>query len=65
MCFRPSAVDGSKKNEVQYGECPSCGNPVAANVGITSGTCPYCGNAITTDAPIERSNNLSHNVKII
>ena len=50
MCFRPSAVDGIKRNNVQYGECPTCGQPVAANAGITSGTCPYCGNAIPADS---------------
>jgi predicted RNA-binding Zn-ribbon protein involved in translation (DUF1610 family) len=46
MCFRPSAVDGVKKSNIQYSECPSCGQPVAANIGVTSGTCPHCGNAI-------------------
>jgi len=41
MCFRPSALAGNEP-QVQMGTCPSCGQPVAASVGITSGECPYC-----------------------
>ncbi len=48
MCFRPSAVAGSAP-QVQTGTCPSCGQPVAASVGITSGECPYCGKPIPAD----------------
>ena len=48
MCFRPSAVAGSAP-QVQTGTCPSCGQPVAASVGITSGKCPYCEKPIPAD----------------
>ena len=48
MCFRPSAVAGNEP-QVQTGTCPSCGQPVAASVGITAGECPYCGKPIPTD----------------
>ena len=67
MCFRPSAVDGVKKNNVQYGECPTCGQPVAANAGVTSGTCPHCGNAIPSKSSDEGSSHGSskHNVRIL
>ena len=41
MCFRPSAM-AAKEPQVQMGTCPSCGQPVAASVGITSGECPHC-----------------------
>ena len=46
MCFRPSAADGARHDNVQTGTCPTCGLPVAASVGITGGTCPHCGGAI-------------------
>ena len=49
MCFRPSAVAGSEP-QVQMGTCPSCGQPVAASVGITSGECPHCGKPIPVPA---------------
>ena len=66
MCFRPSAVDGVKKTNVQYGECPTCGQPVAANAGVTSGSCPYCGNAIPSDAATSSGHQSSdRNVRII
>ena len=48
MCFRPSAFVGNEP-QVQTGECPSCGMPVAASIGIESGTCPHCGKPIPTD----------------
>ena len=48
MCFRPSAVAGSAP-QVQMGTCPSCGQPVAASVGIMAGTCPHCGKPIPLD----------------
>ena len=65
MCFRPSAVDGTKR-DVQYGECPTCGSPVAANAGVSSGTCPYCGNAIPADTPHESgASGSSQNYRII
>ena len=48
MCFRPSAVAGTEP-QVQMGTCPSCGQPVAASVGITSGKCPYCDKPIPVD----------------
>ena len=48
MCFRPSAAVANEP-QVQTGTCPSCGQPVAASVGITSGECPHCGKPI----PIE------------
>ena len=51
MCFRPSAVAGSEP-QVQMGTCPSCGQPVAASVGITSGKCPYCKEPITAESTI-------------
>ena len=66
MCFRPSAVDGVNSNNAQYGECPTCGQPVAAQPGVTSGTCPYCGNAIPSGAPSESgSGDSSRNYRII
>ena len=48
MCFRPSALAGNEP-QVQMGTCPSCGQPVAASVGITAGECPYCGKPIPTE----------------
>ena len=48
MCFRPSAVAGNEP-QVQMGTCPSCGQPVAASVGITSGEVPYCYKPIPAD----------------
>ena len=45
MCFRPSAMAGNEP-QVQTGTCPSCGQPVAASVGITNGRCPYCDKPI-------------------
>ena len=45
MCFRPSALAGNEP-QVQMGTCPSCGQPVAASVGIASGDCPHCGKPI-------------------
>ena len=66
MCFRPSAVDGVKKNNVQMGECPSCGQPVAANAGISGGTCPHCGNAIPSQTNTSQGQQDSRqNVKIL
>ena len=67
MCFRPSAVDGAQKNNVQTGTCPTCGQPVAAAPGITSGTCPYCGNAIPVNPTSDASNagGSGQNVKIL
>ena len=65
MCFRPSAVDGVHDSSVQYGECPTCGQPVAAEAGVTSGTCPYCGNAIPAESAIESASHDSRNVRII
>lgn len=47
MCFRPSALAGNEP-QVQMGTCPSCGQPVAASVGIVSGECPHCGKPIPT-----------------
>lgn len=54
MCFRPSAAVANEP-QVQYGECPSCGQPVAASVGITSGECPHCHKPI----PKELSNSVA------
>ena len=48
MCFRPSAVAGNEP-QVQMGTCPSCGQPVAASVGIVSGDCPHCGKPIPVE----------------
>lgn len=48
MCFRPSAL-AANEPQVQMGTCPSCGQPVAASVGITSGKCPYCDKPIPAD----------------
>ena len=45
MCFRPMTVD-NYRNDIQRGECPTCGMPVAAKEGVSSGTCPHCGSAI-------------------
>ena len=53
MCFRPAAVDGYDNRSVEVGECPTCGMPVAANIGTTSGICPYCGNSIPPGTPYE------------
>lgn len=64
MCFRPSAIVNNE-SQVQYGECPSCGQPVAASVGINSGTCPYCGNAIPTKPSTDTVNHSDQNVKIL
>lgn len=50
MCFRPSAVAGNSGNQVQMGSCPSCGQPVAASIGITGGDCPHCGKPIPVEA---------------
>ncbi len=38
---------------VQTGTCPSCGQPVAASVGISAGDCPHCGQPI----PLNPANN--------
>ena len=66
MCFRPSAVTGVSDGRVQTGECPTCGQPVAANAGVTSGTCPYCGNPIPVGTPSETAtSDSSQNVRII
>ena len=62
MCFRPSAIDGNKTNNIQMETCPSCGEPVAAS--ITSGTCPHCGNAIPAKTSTDNIPSNS-NVKII
>ena len=48
MCFRPSALAGNE-SQVQMGTCPSCGQPVAASVGIASGDCPHCGKPIPVE----------------
>ena len=65
MCFRPSAVAGNEP-QVQMGKCPSCGQPVAASVGITSGTCPHCGKPIPVDPKNEPGNvDPAKNVKIL
>lgn len=48
MCFRPSALD-NYRNDIQRGECLTCGMPVAAQEGVTNGTCPHCGSAIPPD----------------
>ena len=64
MCFRPSAVAGVS-SQVQTGTCPSCGQPVAASVGITSGECPYCGKPIPTDPKNEPGADPAKNVKIL
>jgi predicted amidophosphoribosyltransferase len=50
MCFRPSAVAGDSGNQVQTGACPSCGQPIAASIGIITGTCPHCGKPIPPDS---------------
>ena len=55
MCFRPSAVMGSISKNVQYADCPSCGQPVAASVGITEGECPHCKNPI----PLKSTNDVA------
>ena len=66
MCFRPSAVDGVSDGSVQTGECPTCGQPVAAQPGVSSGTCPYCGNAIPTESPSQNAtSDSSQNYRII
>ena len=48
MCFRPSALAGNEP-QVQMGTCPSCGQPVAASVGIMAGECPHCHKPIPSD----------------
>ena len=48
MCFRPSPV-AMNEPQVQMGTCPSCGQPVAASIGISSGKCPYCDKSIPTN----------------
>ena len=48
MCFRPSAA-AANEPQVQTGFCPSCGQPVAASVGITSGECPHCHKPIPAE----------------
>ena len=53
MCFRPSAVANNAGNQIQQGVCPSCGQPVAASIGIESGECPHCGKPI----PQVKNNN--------
>lgn len=55
MCYRKSFVTGPT-DQVQTGECPSCGMPVAAPIGITQGTCPYCGKTIKADPPAAPAN---------
>ncbi len=49
MCFRPSAVAGNSGNQVQMGTFPSCGQPVAASIGIMGGDCPHCGKPIPVE----------------
>ena len=49
MCFRPSAAIANE-TQIQTGTCPTCGQPVAANMGITSGTCPHCKEPIPLDS---------------
>ena len=48
MCFRPSAM-AANSPQVQSSTCPSCGQPVAASIGISAGNCPYCGKPIPTE----------------
>ena len=65
MCFRPSAMVANEP-QVQMGTCPSCGQPVAASIGITSGECPHCHKPI----PLEPASNagsadLGKNAKIL
>ena len=62
MCFRPSAL-ASNEPQVQMGECPSCGQPVAASIGIISGECPYCGKPIPQE-PKDKNPTISQ-IKII
>ena len=49
MCFRPSALVANEP-QVQTGECPSCGQPVAASIGIVSGECPHCHQPIPKES---------------
>lgn len=56
MCFRPSALAGNEP-QVQMGECPHCGQPVAASVGIISGDCPHCGKPIPAE-PVSDSGTI-------
>ena len=66
MCFRPSALHDAKQNNVQYATCPSCGQPVAANAGVTSGNCPHCGKPIPQDPTTTGNVSASdHNVRIL
>ena len=65
MCFRPAAVDGVDRNPIELGECPTCGMPVAANLGTNQGTCPYCGNAIPPGTPYDVTTPDSGNYRII
>ena len=55
MCFRPSALAGTEP-QVQTGTCPSCGQPVAASVGIVAGECPHCGKPIPLKPENEAGN---------
>ena len=65
MCFRPSALAGNEP-QVQMGTCPSCGQPVAASVGITAGECPHCGKPIPADPRSDTGNvDPAKNAKIL
>lgn len=65
MCFRPSAVAGNSGNQVQMGTCPSCGQPVAASIGIMGGNCPHCGKPIPSEPQNDGAVRPDANVKII
>ena len=61
-----SGGNGSpQKKRISYDECPSCGQPVAVNAGVTSGTCPHCGNAIPAKSPSNASHENIYNVRIL
>lgn len=63
MCFRPMSVD-NYRDDIQKGECPTCGMPVAAKAEVSKGTCPYCGSAIPPE-DIEVSSREHESARIL
>ena len=47
MCFRPSPVH--QDSNMNYSECPTCGQPIMSQPGVESGECPYCGKPIPVE----------------
>ena len=63
MCFRPSTA--AYNSNIQVGTCPNCGEPVAAEVGVTEGVCPYCKQFIPQDEQGEYGFDPNQNYRVL